>query len=120
MDCKFWGDLTKFTIYTNIVLTFLRFSPGDKKVPNHQSRKKRIRQTKKLTEINRSVRSAIRTSLKTIRSASDKDAALKEMPDLFSMLDKAAAKGRAGFNANRAANYKAKVARVVNALAAKA
>ena len=42
------------------------------------------------------------------------------MPRLFSMLDKAAAKGRAGFSANRAANYKAKVARVVNGLAAKA
>lgn len=89
-------------------------------MPNHQSCKKRIRQTKKLTAMNRSVRSAIRTSLKTIRAAADKDAALKEMPHLFSMLDKAAAKGRAGFNANRAANYKAKVAKVVNGLAAKA
>ena len=39
------------------------------------------------------------------------------MPNLFSMLDKAAAKSRAGFNANRAANYKAKAAKVVNALA---
>ncbi len=89
-------------------------------MPNHKSCKKRIRQTKKLTALNRSVRSAIRTSLKTIRSAADKDAALKEMPNLFSMLDKAAAKGRAGFNANRAANYKAKIAKVVNGLAAKA
>jgi small subunit ribosomal protein S20 len=33
------------------------------------------------------------------------------------MLDKAAAKNRAGFSANRAANYKAKVAKVVNGLA---
>jgi small subunit ribosomal protein S20 len=39
------------------------------------------------------------------------------MPALFSMLDKAAAKGRAGFCANRAANYKAKAAKVVNSLA---
>jgi small subunit ribosomal protein S20 len=70
--------------------------------------------------MNRSVRSAIRTSLKTIRAAADKESALKEMPNLFSMLDKAAAKGRAGFNANRVANYKAKVAKVVNGFAAKA
>jgi small subunit ribosomal protein S20 len=42
------------------------------------------------------------------------------MPNLFSMLDKAAAKHRAGFNANRAANYKAKVAQVINGFAAKA
>jgi len=89
-------------------------------VPNHQSCKKRLRQTKKLTEINQSVRSSIRTSLKAIRTASSKDTALKEMPNLFSMLDKAAAKNRAGFNSNRAANYKAKVAKVVNGLAAKA
>lgn len=89
-------------------------------MPNHQSCKKRIRQTKKLTAMNRSVRSAIRTSLKTIRTATDKDAALKEMPNLFSMLDKAAAKGRAGFNANRVANYKSKVAHVINGFEAKA
>jgi small subunit ribosomal protein S20 len=36
------------------------------------------------------------------------------------MLDKAAAKGRAGFSANRAANYKAKVSKVISNLAAKA
>jgi small subunit ribosomal protein S20 len=39
------------------------------------------------------------------------------MPALFSMLDKAAAKGRAGFCANRVANYKAKAAKVINGLA---
>lgn len=66
--------------------------------------------------MNRSVRSAIRSSLKVIRTAETKEAALKEMPRLFSMLDKASAKGRAGFNPNRAANYKAKVAKVVNSL----
>jgi small subunit ribosomal protein S20 len=52
-----------------------------------------------------------------IRSAASKEEALKEMPNLFSMLDKAAAKGRAGFCANRAANYKAKAAKVINGLA---
>jgi small subunit ribosomal protein S20 len=83
-------------------------------VPHHQSCKKRLRQAEKATAVNRSVRSAIRTSLKLIRTATSKDLALKEMPNLFSMLDKAAAKNRAGFNANRAANYKAKVAQVVN------
>ncbi|MFA6622921.1 MAG: 30S ribosomal protein S20 [Fibrobacteraceae bacterium] len=87
-------------------------------MPNHQSCKKRIRQTAKRTVLNQSVRSAIRSSLKTIRTATTKDAALKEMPRLFSMLDKASAKGRAGFSANRAANYKAKIAKVVNALGA--
>ncbi len=86
-------------------------------MPQHKSCKKRLRQAEKANAMNRSVRSAIRTSLKAIRSASSKSEALKEMPNLFSMLDKAAAKGRAGFSANRAANYKAKVAKVVNTLA---
>lgn len=86
-------------------------------MPQHKSCKKRLLQAEKANAINRSVRSAIRTSLKTIRTASTKEEALKEMPNLFSMLDKAAAKHRAGFNANRAANYKSKVAAVINGLA---
>jgi len=90
-------------------------------VPHKESCKKRLRQAEKANAANRAVRSAIRTSLKVIRSAKSQDEALKEMPNLFSMLDKAAAKGRAGFNPNRAANYKAKAAKVVNSLfAAKA
>ena len=86
-------------------------------MPQHKSCKKRLRQAEKANALNRSVRSAIRSSLKVIRSASSKDEALKEMPNLFSMLDKAAAKGRAGFCANRAATYKAKAAKVINGLA---
>lgn len=86
-------------------------------MPQHKSCKKRLRQAEKANAMNRSVRSSIRTSLKVIRTASSKEEALKEMPNLFSMLDKAAAKHRAGFNKNRAANYKAKVAKVINAFA---
>ncbi len=86
-------------------------------MPQHKSCKKRLRQADKANAMNRSVRSAIRSSLKVIRTATSKEAALKEMPNLFGMLDKAAAKGRAGFCANRAANYKAKAAKVINGLA---
>ena len=86
-------------------------------MPQHKSCKKRLRQAEKANAMNRSVRSAIRSSLKVIRTATSKEAALKEMPNLFSMLDKAAAKGRASFCANRAANYKAKAAKVINGLA---
>ena len=89
-------------------------------MPNHLSCKKRLRQAEKANAVNRSVRSAIRTSLKTIRTATSKEDAVKEMPNLFSMSAKAAAKGRAGFSANRAANYKAKVSKVISNLAAKA
>ena len=86
-------------------------------MPQQKKKKKRLRQAEKANAMNRSVRSAIRSSLKVIRTATSKEAALKEMPNLFSMLDKAAAKGRAGFCANRAANYKAKAAKVINGLA---
>ncbi len=63
---------------------------------------------------NRSVRTTIRTSLKVVRSAQSKEEMLKEVPRLFSLLDKASAKGRAGYNPNRVANYKSKVARLLN------
>lgn len=86
-------------------------------MPNHLSCKKSLRKAAKANVMNRSVRSAIRTSLKTIRAATSKEEALKEMPKLFSMLDKAAAKSRAGFSPNRAANYKAKVGKLINSFA---
>ncbi len=86
-------------------------------MPQHQSCKKRLRQAEKANAMNRAARAEIRASLKVIRTATTKEAALKELPNLFSKLDKAATKKRAGFNANRAANYKAKAAKVVNALA---
>ncbi|MDR2732356.1 MAG: 30S ribosomal protein S20, partial [Fibromonadaceae bacterium] len=81
---------------------------------------KRLRQAAKANAANRSTRSAIRTSLGVVRSAKTKEDALKEVPRLFSMMDKAAAKNRAGFSKNRASNYKAKVGHLLNKLAAKA
>jgi len=86
-------------------------------VPQHKSCKKRLRQAEKANAMNRAARAEIRASLKVIRTATTKEAALAEMPKLFSKLDKAACSKRAGFNANRAANYKAKVAKVINGFA---
>jgi len=84
-------------------------------MPQHKSCNKRLRQAEKANDANRAVRSAIRTSLKVVRAAKSKDDALKEIPNLYSLMDKAAAKGRAGFNRNRVSNYKAKAAQIVNA-----
>ena len=86
-------------------------------MPQHRSCKKRLRQAEKANAMNRAARAEIRASLKVIRTATTKDAALAEMPKLFRLLDVAANKSRAGFNANRAANYKAKVAKLVNGFA---
>ncbi len=79
-------------------------------MPHNKSCKKRLKVSAKASLRNRVVRSSIRTSLKLVRSAKSKEEVLKEMPSLFSMLDKAAAKGRAGFSKNRASNYKRKIA----------
>jgi small subunit ribosomal protein S20 len=89
-----------------------------KMVPPNKSCLKRLRQAEKANAVNRSTRSAIRTSLGKVRSAKTKEEAMKEVPRLYSMMDKAAAKSRAGFNKNRASNYKAKVGRLLNKLSA--
>jgi len=87
-----------------------------KMVPPNKSCLKRLRQAKKANAANRSARSAIRTSLGVVRGAKTKEEALKEVPRLYSMLDKAAAKSRAGFSKNRASNYKSKVGKLLNKL----
>jgi len=89
-----------------------------KMVPPNKSCLKRLRQAEKANAANRSVRSAIRTSLGKVRSAKTKEEAMKEVPRLYSMMDKAAAKSRAGFNKNRVSNYKAKVGHLLNKLSA--
>jgi small subunit ribosomal protein S20 len=88
-----------------------------KMVPPNKSCVKRLRQAEKANAANRSTRSAIRTSLGVVRKAKTKEEALKEVPKLYSMLDKAAAKSRAGFSKNRASNYKSKVGLLLNKLA---
>lgn len=78
-------------------------------MPTHKSAEKRILTSEKGRLANRAIRSAIRTSLKKIRSADKAEGIKAEMGNLFSMLDKAARKGKAGITKNTAANYKRKV-----------
>lgn len=87
-------------------------------MPNKKSAEKRLRQSEKARIVNRAVRSEIRTSLKKVRGAQSKDEALKELPNLFSLLDKAAQKGQANMKANTASNYKRKAYLVVSKLSA--
>ncbi|GHV12869.1 hypothetical protein AGMMS49938_06290 [Fibrobacterales bacterium] len=88
-----------------------------KMITPNKSCEKRIRQAEKANAVNRSTRSAIRTSLSIVRKAKTTEEALKEVPHLYSILDKSAAKGKAGFSKNRAANYKSKVGLLLNKLA---
>ncbi|HKP97385.1 MAG TPA: 30S ribosomal protein S20 [Fibrobacteria bacterium] len=78
-------------------------------MPNHKSAIKRVITSEKARLANRAVRSAIKTSLKKIRTADKKEAILAEVPVLFSMLDKAARRNRAGITKNTVSNYKRKI-----------
>jgi small subunit ribosomal protein S20 len=89
-------------------------------VPTHKSAEKRIKTAEKARLVNRAVRSAIRTSLKKVRAAASHDEAAKEVPNLFSLLDKAARRNQGGVTKNSASNYKSKINKTVAALAAKA
>ncbi len=78
-------------------------------MPNHKSAEKRVITAEKARLANRVIRSAIRKSLKAIRAADKKETLLAEVPNFFSMLDKAARSNRAGITKNTASNYKRKV-----------
>ncbi len=80
---------------------------------NVKSAQKRVITSEKNRLANRAVRSAIRTALKKIRTADKKEVMVAEMPNLFSMLDKAAQGGKAGVTKNFAANYKAKIHKLI-------
>ena len=86
-------------------------------MPHHKSCEKRLKTAAKERQANRAVRSSIRNALKKIRAAETKADALSDMPRLFSIMDKAALKGRAGFSRNRVANYKSKISAVIAKLA---
>ena len=76
-------------------------------MPSHKSAKKQMVKSRKAQVVNRDVRTEIRGSLKKIRMASKADAT-KEIPNFFSLLDKAARRHRGGISRNAAANYKRK------------
>lgn len=88
-------------------------------MPTHKSAEKRILTSEKARLVNRAVRSSIRTSLKKVRGAATHAEASKELPNLFSMLDKAARRNQGGVTKNSASNYKSKAQKAVAALAAK-
>ena len=82
-------------------------------MPTHKSAEKRIKTAEKARLVNRQVRSSIRTSLKKVRGAATSEEAAKELPNLFSMLDKAARRSQGGMTKNAASNYKSKAQKVV-------
>ncbi|HEX8176066.1 MAG TPA: 30S ribosomal protein S20 [Pyrinomonadaceae bacterium] len=84
-------------------------------MPNHKSAEKRVRQNEKRRDINRSNRSALRTSIKKLRAAlsgSDKSALGELLPQTISKIDKAVQKGV--LHRNAAARYKSRLTARVN------
>jgi small subunit ribosomal protein S20 len=89
-------------------------------MPNHKSAEKRVRQNEKRRLNNRSNRSALRTSIKKLRSAlagSDQTALGELLPQTISKIDKAVQKGV--LHRNAAARYKSRLTARVNQSSAK-
>lgn len=88
-------------------------------MPNHKSAEKRVRQNERRRVVNRSNRSRLRTAVKELRSALDKDGknASELLPTTVSEIDKAVQKGV--LHRNAAARHKARLTARVNQAAAK-
>ena len=81
---------------------------------NHKSSEKRIRQTETKKVRNKYYAKTMRNALKTIRTTTNKDEAVVQLPKLESMLDKLAKKNT--IHKNKASNLKSSVIKHVNSL----
>ena len=84
---------------------------------NHSATKKDVRQSTKRNERNRYYGKTTRNAIRDIRAVEDNKAAKEQLPGVLSMIDKLAKRGT--IHKNKAANLKSKLARRVNAAAAK-
>ena len=82
---------------------------------NHQSSKKRIRQTEKRRLQNRFYAKVARNAVRKLRASSDKNEASAMLPKVSSMLDKLAKRNI--IHKNRASNLKSELTLPVNRLA---
>ncbi|MTB49730.1 30S ribosomal protein S20 [Lewinella sp. W8] len=81
---------------------------------HHQSAKKRIRQDAKKRLHNRYYKKSARTAIRKLRDTEDKAEAEKQLPGLFSMIDRLAK--RRLFHPNKAANLKSSLSKHVKSL----
>lgn len=81
---------------------------------HHKSAIKRIRTNARNAERNKTAKTALKTSVKKVRSATAKEDAEVKYRETSSLLDSLAQKGI--IHKNKAANQKAKLAAVVNKL----
>lgn len=83
-------------------------------MPQHKSAKKRVRQNNKKRERNQKKRSLMKTAIKKVRNAPDKETAEKELFKTVSILDRMV--GQNIIHKNKAANLKSKLSKSVQAL----
>ncbi|MEK7251411.1 MAG: 30S ribosomal protein S20 [Bacteroidota bacterium] len=81
---------------------------------NHPSAEKRARAAKRRAARNSAAKSKMRTTLKKVRSATEKAQAASELRKTVKMLDQLAAKGV--IHKNTAANQKSKLTKFVNTM----
>ena len=83
-------------------------------MPQHKSAAKRVRQNEKRRLRNMHQRSRMRTAIKKVKNASDKETATVELKKTISILDHMAVKGI--IHKNKAANLKSQLTKSVNAM----
>jgi small subunit ribosomal protein S20 len=81
---------------------------------HHKSAKKRIRQDEKKRLHNRYYKKSTRTAIRKVREMEDKGEAEKQLPSLFSMIDRLAKRNL--FHPNKAANLKSGLAKHIQRL----
>jgi small subunit ribosomal protein S20 len=83
-------------------------------MPQHISNEKRVRQTEKRRQRNLQKKTQIKSAIKKVRSASNKETAATELKKTCVVLDRMASKGI--IPKKRAANVKSKLSKFVNKL----
>ncbi len=81
---------------------------------NYPSSIRRIRRSRKSQQRNRAYKSLMKTAIRKVLSAEDKESALKQLSETTAILDKLAAKGI--IHKNKAANQKSRLTLYVNGL----
>lgn len=83
-------------------------------MPTIKSAEKRLRQSEKRRERNKSVRSRIRTGIRKLMETESREEAEEALSELYALLDRAAAKNV--MHPNKAARKKSQLARHVESL----
>ncbi len=80
----------------------------------HKSAEKRARQARRREERNKSWKSQMKTAVRRVRAAKDREHALTELRKTTRLLDRLVAKGI--IHRSKAANNKSRLTRLVNAM----